>query len=553
MLGLMQQRPLLVSSLLTFAARHHAAGEIVSNTLEGPRHRCTYADLERRARRLARALQRLGVRPSGRVGTLAWNGYRHLELYHAVAGMGAVLHTINPRLFEEQIAYIVDHAEDRLLFVDPTFVPLVEALLPKLAHRPAAVVVMSDRAHLPSVRLPVGMDLHVYEDLLAEADEDHAWPELDENTAAGLCYTSGTTGHPKGVLYSHRSIVLHSYALNLPDAVGLRAVDRALPIVAMFHVNAWGIPHAATMTGAALVFAGNRLDGESLHRLIVEERVTYAAAVPTVWLGLLDHLRRTGGRVDGLQRICVGGAACPEVLLEAFGEEYGVRVHQGWGMTEMSPVGTYNSPKPANAHLTGRDAYPQRLKQGRALFGVDLKLVDAEGAELPWDGATPGELLARGPWVCSGYYPGSGTAAPASACDAAGWLRTGDVATIDPDGYVQITDRAKDLIKSGGEWISSIELENIAVGHPDVAEAAVIAARHPRWGERPLLLLVPKAGRTVEPASVLALLFEGRVAAWAAPDAALVVPDLPHTATGKLLKSALRERYADHYLTGGVG
>ena len=541
MLGLMQQQPLLISSLLTSAARHHGAAEIVSNTVEGPRHRYTYRDAERRARCLARALERLGVQQGDRVGTLAWNGYRHYELYFAVSGMGAVIHTINPRLFDEQIVHIVEHAEDRVLFVDLTFLPLVERLLGQSCHRPAAVVVMTDAGHMAEPSLPAGVALHAYEDLLADAGEDFVWPELDENSAAALCYTSGTTGHPKGVLYSHRSAILHTYAINLPDALGLRAADRALPIAAMFHVNAWGIPYAATMVGAALIFAGARTDGASLHELITSERVTYASAVPTVWLGLVQHLEQDGGRLDGLERICVGGAACPQRLLDTLGDRYGVRINQGWGMTEMSPVGTYNNP----AAMRGKPGVPsnrRRLQQGRALFGVDLRIVDGEGCDLPWDGATAGELLVRGPWICRRYYR-----ADRDATDADGWFHTGDIATIDPDGYLQITDRSKDLIKSGGEWISSIELENIAVGHPNVAEAAVIAARHPYWDERPLLLVVPKPGRDVDAAEVLAQ-FAGKVAHLAVPDAVLVVAELPHTATGKLLKTALRERYGDYYV-----
>jgi fatty-acyl-CoA synthase len=542
MLGLMQQQPLLISSLLVFAARNHGLTEIVSNTVEGPRHRYTYRDAERRARQLAGVLGNLGVRPGDRVGTLAWNGYRHYELYFAVSGMGAVIHTINPRLFDEQILHIVDHARDRVLFVDLTFVPLVERVMPGLRRRPAAVVVMTDPPHMPAPCLPQGVALHCYEELMAEADDGFAWPELDESTAAALCYTSGPTGRPKGVLYSHRSTVLHAFGINLPDVVALRAIDRALPIVAMFHVNAWGIPYAATMAGAALILAGARTDGASLHELICSERVTYAAGVPTVWLGLLDHLRRSGGRVDGLERICVGGSACPRLLLETLGEDYGVRVNHGWGMTEMSPVGTYNNAKPGDCRLSGPAAYPIRLKQGRAFFGVTLDILDEAGEAVPWDGATPGALVVKGPWICRSYYRDEG-----SAVDAAGWFHTGDIATIDPEGYLQITDRAKDLTKSGGEWISSIELENIALGHPDVAEAAVIAARHPRWDERPLLLVVVKPGRTLDPAGLLAF-YRGRVAALSIPDAVLAVPELPHTATGKLLKTALRERYADHYL-----
>ena len=477
MLGLMQRQPLTISSLLTHAARHHGEAEIVSSTIEGPCHRYTYRDAERRARRLARALDGLGVRRGDRVATLAWNGYRHLELYFAVPGMGAVLHTVNPRLFEDQIAYIVEDAGDRVVFAETSFVPLVQRLLARLRRRPRALVVLCDREHLPAVDLPAGVTLHAYEDLLAAALDDYAWPELDEETASGLCYTSGTTGHPKGVLYSHRSTVLQAMAGNLADVFGLRAVDRVLPVVAMFHVNAWCIPYSAPMVGAALILAGTRTDGASLHELIESERVTFAAAVPTVWLGLVQHLRTSGGRVDGLKRLCVGGAACPLALLQALRGEYGVEVAQGWGMTETSSASAYNRPKPADADLAGPAADAVRLKQGRAMFGIDYRIIDAAGADLPWDGAVAGELLVRGPRVCRAYY-GAGR----DAVDRDGWFRTGDIATIDPAGFVQITDRAKDLIKSGGEWISSIELENVAMSHPDVAEAAVIAAKHPEMG-----------------------------------------------------------------------
>ncbi len=421
------------------------------------------------------------------MGTLAWNGYRHYELYFAVSGMGAVIHTINPRLFEAQITYIIEHAEDRMLG--------------DLDRPPATVVMMTDRQHLLKVRLPPGVALHAYEDLLAEADDGFVWPTLDENTAAALCYTSGTTGPPKGVLYSHRSTVLHAYSINLADVIGLRASDRALPIVAMFHVNAWGIPYAATMVGATLVFAGARTDGASLHDLIISERVTYAAAVLTVWLGLLQHLGQHGATLEPLQRMCVGGAACPQLLLEALGRKYGVEVDHSWGMTEMSPVSTYNRPKRAPDDPGEADTHRRR------------------------------------------YFR-----AADDATDTDGWFRTGDIATIDPDSFLLITDRSKDLIKSGGEWISSIELENIAIGHPDVAEAAVIAARHPRWDERPLLLVVPRPGCALDITMVLAL-FEGKVAPHVVPDAGLVVDGLPHSATGKLLKTVLRERYGDYYLS----
>ena len=544
MLGLMQQQPLMISSLLQFAARHHGDADIVSNTLEGGSHRYTYRDAERRARRLAAALQRLGVQPGDRVGTLAWNGYRHLELYFAVPGMGAVLHTVNPRLFEEQVAYIIDDAMDRVLFADLTFVPLVERVLARLGHRPIAVVVMTDHAHLPVVNLPGGVELHAYEDLLDTGPDGFAWPDLDENCASGLCYTSGTTGHPKGVLYSHRSTVLQALACSVPDVFGLRAVDRVLPVVAMFHVNAWCIPYAATMVGARLVLAGAKADGASLHELIESEGVTFAAAVPTVWLGLVQHLRTSGGRMESLKRVCVGGAACPSALLEALRDECGVEVAQGWGMTETSAAGAYNHPKPSDAALFGVEADALRLKQGRALFGIDYRIVDGDGRDMPWDGAAAGELLVRGPRVGRAYYR-----AESEVLDADGWFRTGDVATIDPAGFLQITDRAKDLIKSGGEWISSLELENVAMSHPDVAEAAVIAAKHPRWDERPLLLVVPKPGHEPDAEGLLNW-YKGRVAAWSTPDAALIVDELPHTATGKLLKTVLRDRYGDYYLRG---
>ena len=546
MLGLMQRQPLLISSLLAFAARHHGDAEIVSDTVEGPRHRYTYREVEVRARRLARALDALGVRPGDRVGTLARNGYRHLELYFAVPGMGAVLHTVNPRLFEEQVAYIIDDAEDRVLFADLTFVPLVERVLGR-HHLPDALVVMSDRAHLPEVRLPSGMALHAYEDLLAAAADDFDWPELDEEQASGLCDTSGTTGHPKGVLYSHRSTVLQTYASALPDVFCLRAVDRVLPVVAMFHVNAWRIPYAAAMVGAGLVLAGAKADGASLHGLIASERVTFAAAVPTVWLGLVQHLRASGGRLDGLQRACVGGAACPQALLTALRDELGLEVAQGWGMTETSAAGAYNRPGPADAASAGPASNGLGLKQGRALFGTDRRIVDAEGRDLPWDGFTAGELLVRGPRVCRRHYR-----AERDAVDAEGWFRTGDVATIDPAGHLEITDRAKDLSRPGGEWIRSLELENVAMSHPDVAEAAVIAAKHPRWGERPLLLVVPKPERQPDPEGLRAW-YRGRVASMSVPDAALLVCELPHTATGKLLKTALRDQYGDYYLRPSQG
>ena len=542
MQGLMQQQPLLISTILRHAARHHAAGEIVSKTVEGTIHRTTYGALEARARRLARVLARLGIGSQDRVGTLAWNGYRHLEVYYAAPGMGAICHTINPRLHPDDIAYIINHAGDAVLFADTSFVALLETIAPQVKDCVRAVVLMTDAANMPALALPAGMALHCYDDLMDAADDDFAWPGLEETSASALCYTSGTTGRPKGVLYSHRSTVLHAYAISMPDVLCLRAVDRLLPVVPMFHVNAWGIPYGAALAGTSLVLPGRHLDGASLHALLNAERVNFTSGVPTVWMGLLAHLRATGGKLETLRRIMTGGSACPPLLIEAFGAEYGVAVEHGWGMTELSPVGTYNAPKPAHGGLSAAERNQLMLKQGRVLAGIDMKIVDGEGRELPWDGAAFGDLKVRGPWVCSAYYGDEA----GSALDADGWFATGDVATIDPDGLMEITDRSKDVIKSGGEWISSIALENIAVSHPDVAEAAVVAIRHPKWDERPLLLVVPRPEHTVDPESVLQI-YQGQVAKWWLPDAVVVVDELPHTATGKLLKTALRNQYRDYY------
>jgi fatty-acyl-CoA synthase len=543
MLGLMQQRPLMIADLLNHASRHHGGTEIVSRTVEDTTHRTNWADLAVRARRLVRALQSLGVQPHDRVGTLAWNGFRHVETYYAVSGMQSVCHTINPRLHPDDIAYIAGHAGDRVLMADTTFSGLVQTIAPRLAGTLQAVVFLCDRAHMPEIALPEGMALLCYEELLAAADDRYDWPRFDENTASALCYTSGTTGRPKGVLYSHRSTILHAYALNQPDALCLRATDRFLPVVPMFHVNAWGAPYIAAMSGATLVMPGRHLDGASLARLMNEEGVTMSAGVPTVWMGLLQHLRTSGERLTTVRRIMTGGSACPPLLIEAFGREYGIEVQHGWGMTEVSPVGTYNAPKLAQAGLSREERERFTLKQGRALFGVDMKIVGDDDAEIPWDGVRFGDLKVRGPWVAAAYFGD----APGSAVDAEGWFATGDVATIDADGFMQITDRSKDVIKSGGEWISSIELENIAVSHPDIVEAAVVAARHPKWDERPLLLVVPREGADVTPEAVLAI-YADRVPKWWLPDAVVLVESLPHTATGKLQKNALRQKYADHLL-----
>ena len=542
MLGLMQQQPLLISSILRHAARHHGRSEIISKTLEGTLHRYTYGDAERRVWRLARALVRLGIGGDDRVGTLAWNSYRHFEVYYATTGMRAICHTTNPRLSHDDIAFIIGDAGDRVLFADATFVPIIESIAPRIAGSVRAIVMLTDRANMPEVKLPAGMDLLCYEELLAGEDESFDWPGFDENQAAVLCYTSGTTGRPKGVLYSHRSTMIHAYALNAADVFGLRASDRVMPVVPMFHVNAWGIPFAAPMAGSTLIMPGRHLDGASVQALMDGEGVTFSAGVPTVWMGLLQYLRSSGKRLSTLQRLVVGGSACPPALMEAFDREYGVKVFHAWGMSETSPLGTYNQTTATTRDLPEAAARRLEEKQGRALFGIDMKIVNDAGTELPWDGVAFGNLMVRGPWVCQAYFNGA-----EGGTDATGWFATGDVATIDPDGFMEITDRTKDVVKSGGEWISSIALENLAVAHPDVAEAAVIAARHPKWDERPLLLLVAKAERTVDPHAVRES-FRGKVADWWLPDEVLVVDELPHTATGKLSKLRLREQYRDWYL-----
>ena len=543
MLGLMQSHGLLISNVLQHAARHHPAAEVISRTHDNTTHHTNWADVERRSRQLVRVLTKLGIQQDDRVGTLAWNGSRHLEVYYAAPGMGAICHTINPRLHPDDISYIINHAQDKVLFADLSFAPLISAIAGAVKANVRDVVMLCDAASMPEVALSPGMRLHCYDTLLNDAGDDYVWATFDENTASALCYTSGTTGRPKGVLYSHRSTVIHAYAVALPDVLDLRATSRILPVVPMFHVNAWGMPYAAALTGATLLLPGRHLDGASLTAFLNAGRCTLTCGVPTIWLGLLQHLRSSGERLETVKRIMTGGSAAPPLLIDAFRDEYGVAVEHGWGMTELSPVGTYNAPKAAQAGLTGEAATRHMLKQGRVLSGIDMKIVDGDGKELPWDGKAFGDLKVRGPWVASAYFG----EAPGSALDADGWFPTGDVATIDHDGFMEITDRSKDVIKSGGEWISSIALENIAVSHPDVAEAAVIAARHEKWDERPLLLVVPRPGHTIDTGSVLAS-FEGKVAKWWLPDEVIVVDELPHTATGKIQKLTLRERYRDHYL-----
>ncbi|MCC7039846.1 MAG: fatty-acid--CoA ligase [Burkholderiales bacterium] len=544
MLGLMQDVPLLVSSLIKHADRHHGDVEIVSRRVEGDIHRTTYRELHARARRLANALEALGVGMSDRVATLAWNGYRHMELYYGVAGKGAVVHTINPRLPAEQIAWITQHADDMLLFFDLTFLPIVEAIA---AQCPTVKgwVAMTDAAHMPTAAaIP---NLLCYEDLLAAQSERYEWPTFDERLASSMCYTSGTTGNPKGALYSHRSTLLHTFAVALPDALSFGARDAILPVVPMFHVNAWGIPYAAAMVGAKLVFPGPALDGKSLHALIEQEKVTVSAGVPTVWQGLLAHMEQNALRFSTMRRTIVGGAALPPAMLRTFEEKYGVTAIHAWGMTELSPVGTVCAPRPKHDDGAAEEQLRVKAKQGRAVFGVDMKIVDAAGKDLPWDGVAFGDLLVRGPWVVSGYFRGEG--GDPLVTDAAGlaWFPTGDVATIDADGYMQITDRSKDVIKSGGEWISSIDIENVALSHPAVAMSACIGVAHPKWDERPLLVVVRKAGTSVTREEILRH-YEGRVAKWQIPDDVAFVDAIPMGATGKMLKNRLREQFRDHRL-----
>lgn len=539
MLGLMQDWPLLCHTMLDHAAQNHGTTEIVTRTVEGPIVRQTYADAHLRARRLAQALEKRGVKLGDRIGTIAWNTHRHLETWYGVMGLGAIYHTINPRLFPEQISYIVNHAEDSWIFVDLSFVGLLEKIGGKLGPV-KGYVVLTDAAHMPKTSLKNAV---AYEDLIAENDGDFAWKQFDENTAAGLCYTSGTTGNPKGVLYSHRSNVLHTLAVNTADAVGMRAIDTMMPIVPMFHANAWSIAFGAPAAGAKLVLPGAKMDGESICELLTGERVTVTAAVPTVWLAFLEHLRKTGLRPEHLERVVIGGAACPRAMMEAFERDYGIKVFHAWGMTEMSPVGTIGSLKAREAALPFEGQIAAKLKQGRALYTVEMKITDDDGKELPRDGATFGHLKVKGPAVVKRYFKDEG----GEILDGDGFFDTGDVATLCPQGYMQITDRSKDVIKSGGEWISSIEIENMAVGHPDVAEAAVIGVKHPKWDERPLLVVVPKEGASPTREGILKY-FEGKIAKWWMPDDVVFVKAIPHTATGKIQKRELRDTFRDYKL-----
>ena len=535
--GQMMQQPLLIASLLRHAERHHGAQEVVSRRVEGDIHRCTYAELAARSRRLAQALAALGVGNGSRVGTIAWNGYRHLELYYAVSGSGAVLHTLNPRLHADQLVWIADHAEDQVLCFDLSFLPLVEAVASRLATV-KHFVLMTDRGHMPADSKIPG--LLCYEDLIdSQADDHFDWPEFDEQTASSLCYTSGTTGHPKGVLYSHRSTVLHTMASALPDALNISARDVVLPVVPMFHVNAWGLPYSACLVGAKLVFPGPGLDGKSLHELFESEGVTVSAGVPTVWQGLLAHVTSNGLKFSTMRRTIIGGSACPPAMMSAFEDTFGVQVIHAWGMTELSPIGTVGILKGPQLKLPVEQRRAIQAKQGRGVFGIDMKIVGEDGQELPWDGQASGELLVRGHWVVDRYIRGD----QSPLID--GWFPTGDVATIDADGFMNITDRAKDVIKSGGEWIGSIDIENIAMAHPAVLMAACIAARHPKWDERPLLVVVKKPGTELTRDALLGF-FEGKIAKWWTPDDVVFVDAIPLGATGKMLKHRLREQFQDH-------
>ncbi|PJO38900.1 long-chain fatty acid--CoA ligase [Delftia acidovorans] len=544
MLGLMQSQPLLISSLIDFADRHHGDAEIVSRRVEGDIHRYTYRDLARRSRQLANTLDGLGLQPGDRVASLAWNGYRHMEMYFGVSGSGRVLHTVNPRLHPDQVAWIINHAEDRVMCFDLTFLPIIQAVHAK-CPTVRQWVALCDADRLPADSGIPG--LVSYEDWIGGQSDQYQWPEFDENTASSMCYTSGTTGNPKAVLYSHRSTTLHAYAAALPDVMCISARDSVLPVVPMFHVNAWGIPYSAALTGCKLVFPGPALDGKSLYELIEAEGVTYAAGVPTVWQMLLGHIRPGGLRFSTLKRTVIGGSACPPAMITAFQDEFGVEVLHAWGMTEMSPLGTLCTLKNKQLQLPKDEQMKILQKQGRAIYGVDMRIVDSDGADQPWDGKSYGDLLVRGPWIVDSYFKGESPLV--KDAQGRGWFPTGDVATIDPDGFMQITDRSKDVIKSGGEWISSIDIENIAMAHPAVAMAACIGMPHPKWDERPIVAVAKKPGAEVTREELLKF-YEGKTAKWQIPDDVVFVDAIPLGATGKMLKTRLREQLAGYRLPG---
>lgn len=535
MLGQMMTSALTIQSLVDHAARYHTGTEVYSVNTGGGVEETTWGQVGANAHRLGQALSKLGLEPQARCGTIAWNNRRHLEIYFGVSGAGFVCHTINPRLFPEQLVYILNHADDKVLFVDRTFIPLVAAIrdkLPNLEH----IVLMEGRDESAAEVID---GLVFYDELITVCDAAYLWPEFDENTASSLCYTSGTTGNPKGVLYSHRSTVLHALASNLTDCIGYSAMDVVLPVVPMFHVNAWGTPYACAMTGARMVMPGPGLDGASLVGLIDQYKVTTALGVPTIWLGLLGEAEKAGSQLRSLKRTVVGGSACPPSMITAFREKYDVETIHAWGMTEMSPLGSANQPLAKHLDLPIEEQHKLRENQGRPMWGVELKVVDEEGGELPNDAETQGNLMVRGHWILDSYF--QKTRDETLTDD---WFHTGDVATLDPDGYLSIKDRSKDIIKSGGEWISSVDLENIAIGHPQLSDAAVIGATHAKWDERPILIAVAVEGEAPSEAEVLAI-FEGKIAKWQIPDCVVFTDILPRNATGKVLKRNLRDEFGN--------
>ncbi|MGL4637834.1 MAG: long-chain-fatty-acid--CoA ligase [Beijerinckiaceae bacterium] len=540
--GLMQDWPLRIHRILDHAAIYHPDRAIVSRSVEGPVHTTNYAEVRRRSLQMAQRLVADGLQPGDRVATLAWNTWRHLEAWYGATGAGCVYHTVNPRLFKDQIAWIINHADDRIMLTDLTFVPLLESIQEQIPGV-RQFVVLTDAASMPQTTLRNAV---AYEDWIGSVDGDFDWVAVDENAAAGMAYTSGTTGNPKGVVYSHRSNVLHAMAVNNGDYLGLRAMDVAMPVVPLFHANGWSFAFAAPMAGAGLVLPGAKLDGASIHELLEAYDVTVTAAVPTVWLSLLQHLEATQGKISSLKRVVIGGSACPRAMTEAFERKYGVDVNHAWGMTEMSPLGSFCSLKPETAALENDALYDLKVKQGHPPFTVEMKITDDSGQRRPWDGTTFGRLKVRGPAVAASYFRNEGE----SILDAEGFFDTGDVATIDSNGYMQITDRSKDVIKSGGEWISSIDIENLAMGHPDVAEAAVIGIAHPKWDERPLLIILARQGAAQDKASILRFL-EGKIARWWMPDDVVFVAEIPHTSTGKIQKTTLREQFAAYQFSVG--
>lgn len=539
LMGQMMSKPLLISSIIEHAARHFGSNEIVSRRTEGDIHRYNYSQCHQRAKKLANAFRQLDIKLGDRIATLAWNGYRHLEAYYAVSGSGAVLHTINPRLHPDQIAYIVNHAEDQFLLFDITFLPIIQAIA---SHCPTirGFVMMCDKDRLPTDGS--NPNLLCYEDLINANSDEFEWPLFDENSASSLCYTSGTTGNPKGALYSHRSTVLHSYASAMPDALNVSARDSVMPVVPMFHVNAWGIPYSAPLSGAKLVFPGPHMDGKSLYELFEQEKVTFSAGVPTIWLGLLTYVAQNDLKFSTFKRTIIGGSACPPSMMKTLRHTYGVEVVHAWGMTEMSPLGTTGTLQAKHMSMSNEQQEAVLMKQGHAIYGVDMKIVNDTGEELPWDGTTYGNLLVKGPWIISGYFRQEGGDVLED-----GWFPTGDVATIDADGYMQITDRSKDVIKSGGEWIGTIDLENVAMAFPGVLQAACIGVFHPKWDERPLLLIVKKPGVDIDKQELLQF-YEGKIAKWWTPDDVVFIDALPLGATGKIQKNKLRDQFKDYHL-----